>query len=258
MARSLYRDVFFNQIQLVSTSPRNYYGAMAKVTVLSLGGSMVVPESIDVPYLIDLKKFIISYLDSNADSQLILVIGGGRAAREYQQAVSAVYPEVAADELDWTGIYATRLNARMIKSMLGEYCEDPIVEDPTAIYRFSGRVLVAAGWKPGFSTDFDAVILAEEFGADFIVNMTNIEKVYTADPKEDPTATPVDRIVWSKFLEITGNTRTPGMNTPFDPIAANHAAKIGLTVVSAHGKNLENVSNILNRREYVGTTIVPD
>jgi hypothetical protein len=40
---------------------------------------------------------------------------------------------------------------------------------------FSGRVLMAAGWKPGFSTDYDAVVLAERFGARIrILMLSNI------------------------------------------------------------------------------------
>lgn len=231
---------------------------MVDLAVISLGGSMVVPDRIDTDYLVEFKSFVIGFLESNPTARLVVVVGGGRPAREYQEALRSIFPEVAQDQLDWTGIYATRLNAYLLKAALGSWCEDPIVEDPTAVYRFSGRVLIAAGWKPGFSTDFDAVILAEEFGADFVVNLTNIEKVYTADPKHDPDATPIDRIGWTKFLEYTGDEWVPGKNTPFDPIAAKHAATIGLTVITAHGKNLPNLQAILEGERYIGTTIVPD
>jgi uridylate kinase len=231
---------------------------MTELAVLSLGGSMVVPDEVDTDYIRTFRQFLVSWLNEQERARLIVVVGGGKPARQYQQAIREIYPEVSTDELDWAGIYATRLNARMLKAVLGEWCEDPIVEDPTAVYRFSGRVLIAAGWKPGFSTDFDAVILAEEFGADFVVNMTNIEKVYTADPKTNPDAEPIDRIGWSEFLALTGDTWAPGKNTPFDPVAAHHAATIGLTVVSAHGKDLDNLRAILAGEPYVGTTIVPD
>jgi uridylate kinase len=228
---------------------------MTNLAVLSLGGSLVVPDEVDTTYLAELRRFLVSHLETHPESRLVLVVGGGRPARQYQAAARSVCPDISADELDWTGIFATRLNARLVKAILGSYCEDPIVEDPTAVYRFTGRILVASGWKPGFSTDFDAVILAEEFGADFVVNMTNIDMVYTADPKIDPTATPIERIGWRDFLELTGETWSPGKNVPFDPVASKHASSIGLTVISANGKNLENLANILEGRRYVGTTI---
>lgn len=231
---------------------------MTDLAVLSLGGSMVVPDEVDTAYLIELKRFLIGFLDTHELARLVLVIGGGRPARQYQQAVKEVFPEAGSEELDWTGIYATRLNARMVKAILGTYCEDAVVEDPTSVESFTGRVLVAAGWKPGFSTDFDAVILAEQFGADFVVNMTNIEKVYTADPRTTPEAEPIDHMGWSDFLKLTGDRWIPGKNTPFDPVAAKHAASIGLTVISAHGKNLENLDNILTGNPFIGTTIGPE
>ena len=58
-----------------------------------------------------------------------------------------------------------------------------------------------------------------------------------------------------RLLEELG---CPGKNTPFDPVAAHHAAKAKITVISAHGKNLVNIMSILSGDEYVGTTIHPD
>ncbi len=231
---------------------------MSDVTVLSLGGSLVVPDRIDVAYLRAFKEFVATYLDAHDAARLVLVVGGGRLAREYQQALREAEGQACSDDLDWMGIFATRLNARLVKAVLGELCVDPIVDDPSSVYRFSGRVLVAAGWKPGFSTDFDAVVLAEEFGASIVVNLSNIETVYTADPKIDPDAQPIDRITWSEFLTLIGEKWAPGLNSPFDPVAAKHAATIGITVVSAHGGNLDNVRSILEGGQYVGTTIGPD
>ncbi len=57
---------------------------------------------------------------------------------------------------------------------------------------------------------------------------------------------------------MTGDTWSPGMNTPFDPTAAQHASKIGMTVISTAGKDLQNLKSILEDGSYVGTTIVPD
>ena len=219
---------------------------------------MVVPDQIDIEYLRRFRALLISYLDANPQDRAILVIGGGRTARDYQAALKEVIPDIPSTELDWTGIYATRLNARLVKAMFGTYCTDPLVEDPTAVEEFTGRVLIAAGWKPGFSTDYDAVILADRFDADLLVNLTNIEKVYTADPKQDPDAEPIDSITWGDFLRVTGNDWSPGKNTPFDPVAAHHAAEAKITVISTHGENLGNIESILSGEDYVGTTIHPE
>ena len=120
---------------------------------------------------------------------------------------------------------------------------------------FTGRILVAAGWKPGFSTDTDAVYLAEQFNADTVVNLSNIEKVYTDDPRKNPDAKPIDSISWTDFRKMVGDEWVPGKNCPFDPIASKKAQELGLKVICAAGKNISNLESILNEKDYIGTTI---
>jgi uridylate kinase len=138
---------------------------------------------------------------------------------------------------------------------MGEWCGQDVVIDPTQVDPLTGRVLVAAGWKPGFSSDYDAVLLAERFQADAVINLSNIEKVYTDDPKKNPNAQPIDRISWADFRAMVGDEWVPGKNVPFDPVASRHAAKIGLKVICAAGKNLENLRKILAGEDFTGTTI---
>ena len=88
--------------------------------------------------------------------------------------------------------------------MLRAWCVEDLVTDPTAVSVFAGRVLVAAGWKPGFSTDNDAVVLAQRFSAQTVVNLSNIAKVYSEDPKKNPAARPVDRLSWKEMLRDRG------------------------------------------------------
>ena len=121
--------------------------------------------------------------------------------------------------------------------------------------KFTGRVLVAAGWKPGFSSDNDAVLLAERFNADTVVNLSNIEKVYTDDPRKNPDAKPLDTISWADFRKMVGDEWVPGKNCPFDPIASKKSEQLKLTVICASGKNIPNIRNILDGKDYIGTTI---
>jgi uridylate kinase len=225
------------------------------VKVISLGGSIVAPESIDTEYLRDFSGLVRDYLSENEKRRLIIVVGGGGFARLYQKACREVVPAIDSDSLDWIGIMATRLNAQLLKGIFNELCPQDVVTDPSKAELFSGRILVAAGWKPGFSTDYDAVLLAERFGAELVVNLTNIAKVYTADPKLDPGARPIDTISWADFRKIVGDEWVPGKNAPFDPVASRHAAKIGLKVICAAGKNLQNLRSILRDEPFEGTLI---
>ena len=231
---------------------------MHDTKVLDLGGSLVAPGEVAVDFLKSLKRLIVAYLSEDSSRRLILVIGGGSPARTYQNAYRNIAEHPRDDEADWIGIAATRLNARLVKAIFEGYCLDEVVTDPTEAEEFSGRVLVASGWKPGFSTDYDAVLLAERFGAAVLVNLTNVAKVYTADPKTDSSARPLDKVTWADFREITGEEWTPGKNTPFDPTAAKKGAEMGLTVISALGTDLENLRNILDENSYVGTTVGPN
>ncbi len=228
-----------------------------KVKVLSVGGSIIAPEGVDSDFLKGFYRAISEYLAEDLQRKLIMVSGGGMPARLYQKAYREIVENHNSDEQDWIGIAATRLNARLLKAVFSEQCENEVVTDPTVVTEIKGQVLVAAGWKPGFSTDNDAVLLAEKFGADTVINLSNIAKIYTADPKIDPNAKPIDHISCKEFREIVGDEWTPGKNLPFDPVAARRGSEIGLRVVSAAGGDIDNMLNILYDREFVGSVIGP-
>jgi len=228
------------------------------MVVISLGGSIVVPDEPDSDLIRAYRTVIGEYVDGRT-AQAILVVGGGAPARRYQNAFREAGGDAAdSDAQDWIGIMATRLNAELMRHALAPYCVDPVVYDPTGEISFRGSVLLAAGWKPGFSTDNDAVLLAERYGADTVINLSNIARVYSADPRLDPDARPLDRISWSEFREIVGDEWTPGKNLPFDPVATRRAAELKLRVIAADGKDIENTRKILNGDDYFGTTIGPE
>ncbi len=227
-------------------------------TVISVGGSLLAPDGVDAAFVRGFVQAVERYVRSDESARAIVVCGGGMLARRYQQVYREIAGEPSADAQDWVGIAATRLNAELVRQLLARWCEDPVVSDPTAHIGFGGRVLVAAGWKPGFSTDNDAVLLAERFGAAELINLSNIRQVYTADPKKDPAARPLDCVTWKQLQAIVGDEWTPGKNSPFDPVATRRAAAAHLKVVFAEGADLENFDNILRGRPFVGTVIGPE
>ena len=228
--------------------------------VLSVGGSIIVPENPDVEFLGKFVKMCTSWLDEDKTRRLILVAGGGAPARVYQNAYKDVAQitgmETDPNTADWIGIMATRINAQLLKSCFGSYCKNDVVYNPTLEdLSFDGQVLVASGWKPGFSTDTDAVYLGEKFDAKTIVNLSNIVKVYTDDPRKNPDAKPLDSISWADFRKMVGDEWTPGKNCPFDPIASKKASELGMKVICAGGKDIPNIEAILNDKDFIGTTI---
>lgn len=228
--------------------------------ILSVGGSIIAPDKPDSDFLGKFVAMCTKWLDEDKSNRLILVAGGGAPARVYQNGYKEVCEKTGADfdanAADWIGIMATRINAQLLKASFGDYCKNNVVYNPTEPdLKFDGQVLVASGWKPGFSTDTDAVYLGEKFDAKTIVNLSNIEKVYTDDPRKNPDAKPLDTISWSEFRKMVGDEWTPGKNCPFDPIASKKASELGMKVICAGGKNIENINAILNDKEYIGTTI---
>lgn len=224
-------------------------------TVLSLGGSIVAPEKVDVEFLKAFREAIVEYLEEDQSRRVILVTGGGAPARIYQNALKEINPSADPSVLDWLGIRATHINGALVRGIFSDYVDNELVIDPSEDIDFKGRVLVAAGWKPGFSTDTDAVYLARKFGSKLILNLSNIKKVYTDDPRKNPEAKPLDTISWKDFIEMVGTEWIPGKNTPFDPIASQIASKEGMRVVCADGRNIRNTIAIMKGEEFEGTLI---
>jgi len=225
------------------------------VTIISLGGSIVAPDQVDTAFLKLFITTIRSLLSRQPGMKIVFIVGGGGPARAWQSAFRECSPEASHESQDWIGIMATRMNAELVKQLFAPECLNPVVTDPYADISFSGRILVAAGWKPGFSTDFDAVCLGERFGARTIINLSNIAKVYTDDPRKNPAAKPLDKISWQEFRLMVGDSWEPGKNVPFDPVASKKAEALGMQVIAAAGKNLPNLINILEEQPFIGTTI---
>lgn len=221
--------------------------------VISVGGSLICPDNIDVDFLKRFKEIINKHVKKG--KRFILITGGGKTARNYQQAVREV-GELNDEELDWLGIHATRINAHLLRTIFKEFAHPIINHDPTEKIDFKENILIASGWKPGFSTDYDAVLLAKQVGAKKLVNLSNIDYVYDKDPKEFPDAKPVKEIKWNDFRNMFGEEWSPGLNAPFDPVASKEAEQIKMTVYILNGKKLENLDNVLEGKEFSGTTII--
>jgi len=74
-----------------------------------------------------------------------------------------------------------------------------------------------------------------------VINLSNVDQVFDKDPKVFPDAKPLDKISWEDFRKMVGDEWTPGMNSPFDPIASQKAHELGVKVVVMNGKNFENI-----------------
>jgi uridylate kinase len=222
------------------------------IIVISVGGSLIVPEEIDTSWIKNFKTLIEKYVSKGY--RFILISGGGKTARKYQNAAKDV-TELTSEDLDWIGIHSTRLNAHLIRTIFRKLAHPKIIKDPTKKINFKEKVLVAAGWKPGFSTDLDAVFLAKNFKVSKVINLSNIDYAYTKDPRKFSDAELIKEISWKDFRKIVGNKWDPGLNAPFDPIASREAEKLKLEVAIMNGKNMSNIEQYLENKPFIGTVI---
>lgn len=226
--------------------------SQSRTIVISLGGSLIIPDRVSVSFLKKFRQLIISHI--RRGYRFIIVTGGGNTARKYQIGARQV-TTVHSDDLDWIGIAATKINAELLRSIFGRQAHDSIIHNPNRRVQTSKKIIIGGGWKPGCSSDKDAILLAKAYSARRVINMSNISYVYTADPKKSKSARPIHAMTWDELLNITGRTWKPGAHVPFDPEAAKIARRQGIQVVVCNGKNLANLRKIISGSSYTGTTI---
>lgn len=224
----------------------------ANTYVLSLGGSLIVPEGVDHKFL---KNFISLIAErTKKGDRFIIVCGGGGLNRIYNKAAQKVRP-MSHEELDWLGIHATRYNAQLVRILFGKLAYEEVVINPYEKVQTKKPVIIGAGYEPGWSSDYDAVYLASTYGCKKVANLSNIDYAYDKDPREFKDARKIKDISWEDFRKIVGDKWEPRMNKPFDPIASREAQKLGLEVAILNGKKLKNFEKYLDGEKFAGTVI---
>jgi len=223
-----------------------------EIVILSLGGSLIVPDEVDVKFLKKFRKLVLKH--TKKGKRFIIITGGGRLCRKYQDAAGKI-ARLTKEDLDWLGIHATRFNAHLLRTIFRDYAYPRVIKNPNEKVKFTEKVLIGAGWRPGCSTDWDAVIMARNLRATKLANLSNITYVYDKDPKYNKDARPEKEMSWKDFRKLVGSKWDPGANHPFDPIAAKEAQKMGLEVAIMDGKNIRNLDRYLSGKGFRGTVI---
>lgn len=220
--------------------------------VMSLGGSLIIPDEADIDFL----KLFISTIKEYVSQgfSFLIITGGGRTCRKYNDYLKQII-NPSDEDLDWLGISTTRVNAELIRTCFGDLAFDKIILDPAFIPETTKPIIVGGGWKPGNSSDLAAVYSAKSIGAKTIINLSNINFVYDKDPKKFSDAKAIDKMSWDDFRALFQANWDPGLNSPFDPIAAKEAESLGLEVVIMNGKDIKNLESYLDGKPFVGTVI---
>lgn len=223
-----------------------------EIIIISLGGSLIVPDQIDINFLKDFKNLILSEIAKN--KKFIIITGGGKICRRYQEAAKEI-TSPNNEDLDWIGIASLKLNAELIRTIFGEHANEKVISDFSVNLDFKKPVYIGSAYEPGHSTDWDAIELAKKVGAKTVINLSNTDYVYDADPKVNPNAKKIEQISWAEYRKIIPAEWNPGLNTPFDPTAAREAEASGITVVIMNGKPVLNLTSYLESGKFLGTLI---
>ena len=226
-----------------------------KTIVISLGGSIMVPDAIDWQFIKNFKKLILEFVKKGY--KFVIITGGGRTCRNYQEAATKI-SNITNDDKDWLGIHSSRLNGHLLRTIFRQYAHPKINTNPHDLedfYNFKEAILIAAGWRPGNSTDYDAVVLAKYMDIKKVVNLSNIDYVCNKDPRKFPDAKKIEKISWSDFRKIVGDKWDPGMHAPFDPIASKIAQEENIEVAIMNGRDLMNLKNYLDGKKSKGTIV---
>jgi uridylate kinase len=229
-------------------------GQAREAIVVSLGGSLVAPDSIDIEFLKKFKQSLQKFLNSKG---FIIFVGGGKIARVYQRALAEFGAKDKGKDL--IGIAVSRLNAEVVKNIFGKTAHKEMIANPSknqfGSKKIRNKIIFGSGWKPGWSTDYVSVLSAKANGIKTIINLTNVDYVYDKNPKEFSDAKPIEKISWKDFRKIVGNKWIPGLSMPFDPRASRIAQKLKIKVAIINGKNLERLEDFLNNKPFIGTVI---
>lgn len=225
-----------------------------KKFVIALGGSIAFPQEIDIVFLG--KFYLFLKKEIQRGNKFIIIIGGGAVARTYQNAASKITKLLSNKDKDWLGIHATRLNAHLLRTIFRKEANPVIFDERFKIKKFGKHsLIIGAGWRPGWSTDFVAVQIAADFKIKQAIILGKPSYVYIADFEKESKARPIEKISWKDYLKLIPSEWIPGLRVPVDPLAAKLAKKENIKVIIANGKDFNNLKKILRGEKFKGTII---
>jgi len=228
----------------------------SKTVVVSLGGSIISssPEKINVLFLKKFRYLILKFIKKGY--RFIIIPGGGKVCRLYQKAAAKII-KVSYEDRDWIGIHTTRLNAHLLRTIFRQVAYPVILDDPKKPVKNNWRLLIAAGWRPGWSTDYIAVLLTKRFRTKELINAGDVSFIYDKDPDKYKNAKAFKKISWKTYRKLISSRWAPGLSTPFDPVAAKLAEKLKIRAIIILGTEIKNFENVLLKKDFRGTVIGP-
>ena len=185
--------------------------------VVSIGGSVLIPEKDDAKYI---KTLADELKELSKEVQLMVICGGGKTARYY----AGIAKELGGDTYaqDILGIAATRMNAQLLALALGDMPDD-VCRNPEELAQDGKRISVMGGTTPGHTTDAVTAMVAKALGASRLINATSVDGVYTDDPRKNPDAKKISRMTIDELSDIVYKEHGASRSSVFDPLGVKIA-----------------------------------
>ena len=216
---------------------------------------MIIPtytDKVDYDYLKTFKKLIAS----TKDKRFVIATGGGSTARKYMKALELEGVDKKTQCI--MGISVTRLNAAFMANFFDGMASQSIPHSIQEVKNLLKRnkVVFVGGlrYEEDNTSDGTAARIAQHLKTDFI-NITDVDGLYTKDPRKHKDAKFINRISFDDFDKMMKKiTYNPGQHFVLD----QHAS----TIIKRHkirtiilGKNLGNIRECLNDKDFKGTVI---
>ncbi|MBR9706601.1 UMP kinase [Candidatus Pacearchaeota archaeon] len=228
---------------------------MKKVIIISLGGSLIVPNKIQTKYLKEIKKILLKNLKNY---KFVIVCGGGSVARNYMSALDHIKDKRKVYFQSMVGIAITRLNARFVQHFFGINQKQGIPHNILSIKKSlkKNSIVFCGGltYQKKETSDSAAAKIAKSLKCDFI-NLTNVKGLYDKNPQKYKSAKFIHEISHKEFFKIANKIKyKPGQHFVLDQKASKIIKQNNITTYIL-GSNTKNLDNLLNHKHFVGTII---
>src|SRR3989344_6371662 len=224
-----------------------------RILVMSLGGSVIIPEQKSDNFLLKLRVALKKYYHTH---KFVLVCGGGSIARTYITLLEKEHKNHR--EQSEAGIRATRMNAELVMQVFGKEANATLPKDMKSIkselHKNNVVVSGALRYAPHQTSDTTAAKLAAYLKSEF-VNLTNVSGLYTSDPRKNKAAKLIPRISWKEFETRAHALRfRPGEHFVLDQKASTLIRKHKIKTFIIR-KDVNNIEKFLNNQRWLGTQI---
>lgn len=221
-----------------------------KTYVISVGGSLIVPDKVDYDFLVNLRNTVNKL---KKRYKIVIVTGGGKTARNY---IEPLKRAGFSNEIQClVGIKTTKLNAMLVSNFLkaNKLLPDSIKEIKNLLRRYNLVVCGSIGFHPNMTSDGDSADIARHLKAE-LINMTNVDGLFTKDPRKFKNARFIPEISFRDFLKIANKIKfKAGQHFVLDKSAAVIIDKYKIKTVILKG--FSNLEKCVNGEGFKGTVI---